>query len=412
MSMNIKEINNCEVCDSNDLISVLNLGDLPMCDDLIPVGSDRECLNYPTEILFCESCKTAHQKYQIKKEILFNDSYHYRARFTLDVINGMKELVASTKSLIGELSKKKILDVGCNDGSLLDFFRNEGAETFGVEPTDAVLDAKEKKHVTYKEYLTPDISKKIINENGKMDIVSFTNVFAHIDDLRQLIHSVKLLLHKESTVVIENHYLGSILKNYQFDTFYHEHPRTYSLSSFMRIADSLNMKISKIEFPSRYGGNIRIFMRHKNIDENVCENIDIQSVLENEKTFSFLFQEMKKKIEIWKENKTNQINNLLENHNEILAKAFPGRAAILMKMLGLDYPKVLAVFEKSGSKKIGHYVPGTRIPILSDDDLFEKNNLNKPLMNLAWHIPEEIRSYLKENNFKGDVFEIINLNDW
>ena len=114
--------------------------------------------------------------------------------------------------------------------------------------------------------------------------------------------------------------------------------------------DSLNMKISKIEFPSRYGGNIRIFMRHKNIDENVCENIDIQSVLENEKTFSFLFQEMKKKIEIWKENKTNQINNLLENHNEILAKAFPGRAAILMKMLGLDYPKVFAVFEKSVQK--------------------------------------------------------------
>ena len=64
-------------------------------------------------------------------------------------------------------------------------------------------------------------------------------------------------------IIIENHYLGEVIKKTQFDTFYHEHPRTYSLSSFMKIADNLKMNITKFEFPKRYGGNIRVFIEKK-----------------------------------------------------------------------------------------------------------------------------------------------------
>jgi hypothetical protein len=217
-------------------------------------------------------------------------------------------------------------------------------------------------------------------------------------------------MHDDSCLIIENHYLGSILEGFQFDTFYHEHPRTYSFSSFKEIAKSLGMNINKLEFPSRYGGNIRVFISKSN--SNIYYKNNLEDLIQKENNFPNLFNQMEEKINLWKLKKKSQIDCYLKNYPKIVAKAFPGRAAILMKLLNLDKDKIYAVFEKPGSKKIGHFVPGTKIPILSDQKLFNMADENFPIMNLAWHIPNEIRNYLKENNLKGDVFEIIDPDEW
>ena len=89
------------------------------------------------------------------------------------------------------------------------------------------------------------------------------------------------------------------------------------------------------------------------------------------------------------------------------AKAFPGRAAILVKLLGLDTEHILTVYEKPGSMKIGYYVPGTRIEIHSDEELFLVEDKTQPILNLAWHISKEIRGYLQEKGFEGEVIDIV-----
>ena len=89
----MEDINLCEVCDSSNLYSVLNLGNHPLCDDLIPIGEKRICEKHPIEVLLCRDCFTAHQKFSVKKNLLFHKDYHYRARFTSDVLEGMKDLV-------------------------------------------------------------------------------------------------------------------------------------------------------------------------------------------------------------------------------------------------------------------------------------------------------------------------------
>ena len=122
---NLNEITSCEVCGNDSLESVLDLGSHPMCDDLVSVGDNRVCKEYPIEILFCRKCSTAHQRFQVSKEDLFPASYHYRSRFTADVINGMRGLVDSCSQRFGNLVGKKVIDIGCNDGSLLDFFQQK-----------------------------------------------------------------------------------------------------------------------------------------------------------------------------------------------------------------------------------------------------------------------------------------------
>jgi len=90
------------------------------------------------------------------------------------------------------------------------------------------------------------------------------------------------------------------------------------------------------------------------------------------------------------------------------AKAFPGRAAILVKLLDLDSTKILTVYEKPGSPKIGHYVPGTKIPISSDEEVvFAK--LKVPIINLAWHISTEIHQYLHSVGLQTEIIEILDL---
>ena len=111
----------------------------------------------------------------------------------------MKSLVSSCEDRFGSLSGKKVLDIGCNDGSLLDFFKEKGAATIGLEPTDAYLDAEVKKHKVYNDYLTVDVADKILSEQGKFDFISFTNVFAHIEDLNAVLDSLKILMMPNSS---------------------------------------------------------------------------------------------------------------------------------------------------------------------------------------------------------------------
>src|SRR5579871_840375 len=155
MSDSIHEITRCEVCGNECLRSVTDLGLHPICDDLVPIGDSRICKTYPIEILYCDTCWTAHQRFQIPKDQLFPPSYHYRSRQTADVLSGMRQLVEAGEREVGPLAGRKALDIGCNDGSLLSFFRERGAATFGIEPTDAADDASKLGHTVIKDFLTP-----------------------------------------------------------------------------------------------------------------------------------------------------------------------------------------------------------------------------------------------------------------
>jgi len=404
MSNNV--IKTCEVCGKAGLTPVLNLGSHPMCDDLIPVGNPAQCETFPIEILYCAKCYTAHQKFQVPKAKLFPKTYHYRSRFTADVLNGMSALVNSVETNIGSLNGLTVLDIGCNDGSLLDRFSAKGAKTIGIEPTGAFTDAEGREHLIINDFFTESTAKEIIKTNNIIDIITFTNVFAHIEDLPALLKSLSILMSEDTLLVIENHYLGAVLELNQFDTFYHEHPRTYSLNSFAHIANTLGREIVDVEFPKRYGGNIRVSIGKKGTSTSECFDL-LNKTLEKESTYIDQFSQMRNFIQSWKLEKQSQISALVQTHGKLYAKAFPGRAAILVAMLELTEEQIECVYEKPGSLKIGQYLPGTRIPIKSDEDLFKHVGDLKCLLNLAWHIPTEIEGYLRDHGFNGQLVHII-----
>jgi hypothetical protein len=389
----MNEIKECEVCGNINLREVLDLGFHPLCDDLIPFSSNKICKEYPIKILFCDTCLTAHQKFQVPKKELFTNSYHYRARMTGSVLSGMSELVSSCELKLGGIEGKLVLDIGCNDGSLLNFFEEKGCLTIGIEPTGAALDSR---HKTINSFFDKNAAEEVLKIAGKPDIITFTNVFAHIENLSDLLGNLRLLIDEKTIIVIENHYLGAILDYGQFDTFYHEHPRTYSFKSFQFIAKSLGLNLIDVQFVSRYGGNIRVYL---NSGKPTALTVD-------ECHFSDIFYTLDRSMKEWILEMKEKINSLVIKYGKLRAKAFPGRAAIIIKLLNLTEDQISSVYEIKGSIKVGHYVPGTRIPILPEEELFLDPDQTIPILNLAWHIPDEVRANLKKNGYLGEVINI------
>ncbi len=387
------EITTCEVCGNDDIPSVLQLGNHPLCDDLVKFGDTRVCLEYPIEILYCERCATAHQRFQVPKENLFSKDYHYRARMTGSVLAGMADLVASCEQKFGSLAGKSVLDIGCNDGSLLDCFRSKGCATIGIEPTAA---ARESSHETVNDFLCPEACRQVVAKRPTLDFITFTNVFAHIEHLQEVNDCLKMLLSPTTVLVIENHYLGAILKTGQFDTFYHEHPRTYSLTSFEYIAAKLGLTVTDYQFTTRYGGNVRVFLSQGAPHTRPLD----------ESGFKAQFAQMTAHMASWIAETRARLEQHVSQHGQLRAKAFPGRAAILIKLLGLNERHVSAVYEIKGSIKVGHYVPGTRIPILPEADLFKEPDQNQPILNFAWHIANEVAANLSAHGYRGEIINI------
>ena len=378
---------------------ILDLGEHPLCDDLLEIGNSSAVPRYRQLIQLCSTCLTAHQLVPVKKEELFKSDYHYRAGLTQDVLSGMRDFTSKVISTSKSHQPKSVLDIGCNDGSLLGFFKEllPSIETIGVDPTNAILESEGKIDFSYKGFFDKSIAIQILQEHGQPDVISFTNVFAHIEDLPSLLESIQILLGPQTILAIENHYLGAILERNQFDTFYHEHPRTYSAKSFEYIAGSLGLEIISTEFPSRYGGNIRVLMSS---EIEAFFNSDKDSV-SDESEFLTAFEKLQIVFDTWREDSKIVINSL-ESQGKFHGKSLPGRAVMLISALDLDASQMPAIFEQEKSPKVGFFVPGTSIEVRSDNELLRLNPVR--IVVWAWHIVDEICDYLVSLNFHGEVW--------
>ena len=406
--MKYKIIKKCQIC-NNRLFNFLDLGKQPLCDDLTEKPNSSNF--FKLKVSYCKKCLTAFQKYNIEKKVLFPKNYHYRSANTNDVVEGMKDLVKSSKKYCITLKDKIVLDIGCNDGTLLSFFKKEGCKTYGIEPTGAWIEAKKKGHHIFNDYFDLRAAKKFKKIIKNIDIITFTNVFAHIEDLKNLLASLKMVINKNTLIIVENHYLGEVIKKNQFDTFYHEHPRTYSLQSFYKIAKLLKTSLIDYKFVKRYNGNIRVYLRGNNLSFKSYKNI--KKDLKEERIIINRIKDFQKKVDNWKLNKKILLDKIIKINGPLPAKAFPGRASILINLLQLNNNHISYIYEKNLSLKTNKYAPGTNIKILKEKYFNLKEIKKGVIINLAWHISKEIKDYLRYKlKYKGKIIDIISKSDF
>ena len=250
----------CQISNSKKLKSIIFLGYLPPVNTLRKLNAiSVEEKSFPAELIYCPKSQLAQLGLIVNKKILFPFEYPYTSSTTKILRENFKNLYEEVCKKISLEKNDLIIDIGSNDGNLLSNFKGKH-RVLGITPEKIGKLAIKKGIPTIIDYYNKKVVKNVLKKFGQAKIITATNVFAHIEDFEELIRSLKILIGPKTLLVIENHYFGEVLKKNQFDTFYHEHPRTYSLNSFNKIAKLLNMHIYDFNFVKRYNGNIRVFL--------------------------------------------------------------------------------------------------------------------------------------------------------
>ena len=268
----------------------------------------------------------------------------------------------------------------------------------GVTPEDIGQLAIEKGIPTILDYFTPTLSKNIKNKYGLAKIITAANVFAHIDNIGEILNSVVDLLKDDGIFISESHYLLSLIEENQYDTIYHEHLRYYSLSSLDFLFRKHNMEIIGAKRINTHGGSIRVYAGKKNrhkIDNSFLELIDY----ENKKLFSKDLFNFKNKVVNSKLKLYSLLKEIINNGFKIYGISAPSRSTTLINYVGINADIMDCILEVDGSQKINHYLPGTDIPILNEKKLY----LDQPhyALLLAWHISDELINTLRKKGYKG-----------
>ena len=395
---NFKYIKKCQVSGSKKLKKILSLGSIPFVNDTHKINSNNlMTISAPLELYYCPTSKLVQLNIEVDKKILFPKSYPYTSSTT-------KILRENFSRLRNQIDKNNflkkndlIIDIGSNDGNLLSNFKDR-YKVLGVTPENIGKIAIKKGIPTIIDYFDTPVVTKINKKYGKAKIITATNVFAHINEVNKLIKNIKRCLVEDGVFISESHYLLPLIETNQYDTIYHEHLRYYSLTSLNYLFSMHQLEIFKAEKIDTHGGSIRIYAARKKIykiDASVKRIKNNEKNLEK-KLLNFKDRVLNSKLEFY-----NLLTRIRKNKKnlKIAGISAPSRSTTLINYLGLDENIIECIFEVKGSKKIGMYLPGTKIKIIEE----KIQNLKKYqyLLIFSWHIQKDIIKVLRKKGYKG-----------
>jgi len=393
-----RPITKCQISNSKKLKSIIFLGYLPPVNTLRKINSTpTEEKSFPAELLYCEESKLAQLGCIVDKKILFPYSYPYTSSTTKILRENFADLYKDITKVTNIKKEDLIIDIGSNDGNLLQNFK-DNHRVLGVTPEKIGKLAIKKGIPTIIDYFNKKTHKNILKKYGQAKIITATNVFAHIDNINEILKYIIRTLTDDGIFISESHYLLPLIKELQYDTIYHEHMRYYSVQSLNYLFKKNNLEIINIKEIPTHGGSIRVYAAKKGRYQ-ISKNVKIQ--LNKEKKFLNYknFKEFRHKVSMSKVKLYNLISNIKSNKKKIYGVGAPSRASTLINYVGLDQDLIDCVLEVNGSYKIGNYIPGTKIPILNEKILIK----DKPdyLMLFSWHISKELKKNLRNKGFKG-----------
>ena len=394
---NYKIINYCQISGSKKLDKILDLGFLPPVNEMFKFNKKNISQNFfETGLFFCKKSKLVQINTIVDKKIIFPKTYPYTSSSTKILRDNFENLSNEIRGKFN-LKKKFIVDIGSNDGNLLSFFKKD-FKVLGITPEDVGKIAIKRGIPTILDYFNNKIVKKIKTKFGQPDVITATNVFAHIENPKKLLKDILKLLDKDGIFVTESHYLIPLIEKLQYDTIYHEHLRYYSLSSLKYLFSLFNLRIIEAKKIPTHGGSIRVTAAK---NKKFKQSKEVDKILKLEKKYLNIkrFQKFKDDIVLSKLNLNSLLFKIKKGGKLIFGIGAPSRASTLINYVGIDHNVIENVLEIKGSKKIGKYVPGTKIPIF-DENLLYKNKPDYVLI-FSWHIANEIILNLKKKGYRG-----------
>lgn len=396
----IGPVTECQICGNKELKMILSLGHQPVVQEYL---TEEKMLlaegTYPLNLVQCSDCRLVQIDHVVDPKIVFPPHYPYRTGLTNMLIRNFRALADTLEKNYPFKKDDLIVDIGSNDGTLLQGFKDKGMKVLGVEPTGAAKVANQNGIETLETFFDKKSAAEVVKKHGKARFVTATNVFAHINDTVGLAKNVASILDKDGVFVSESQYLMDIVEKLEFDTIYHEHLRFYALKPLMKLFDLAGLTIVDAERISAAGGSIRVYtMKGKRPQsKRVKELLAAEKkagLYDHKALLSFADKVVKAKVDL--------IALLLKIKKEggsIVGLSSAARSNTLLGFTKINTDFVDYLGEKKGSPKIGMYTPGTHIPVVDEEKIFK----DKPdyVLVLSWHIGEELVKKMKELGCKS-----------
>ena len=394
----------CRGCGELLSLTFLDLGSSPIANDLItPENLNSPEIHYPLHTMTCTSCALVQLPEVTLRESLFRSDYVYFSSYSTSWLAHAKEYASLLTSRLNLGIEDLVVEVASNDGYLLQYFSEAGIQVLGVEPASGVAEVAIAKGIpTIIDFFGEEIARQLAKKT-KPRLMLGNNVLAHVPNIHDFIEGFSLLIDDEGLITFEFPHLLNLIRNNQFDTIYHEHYSYLSVTALRPIFESHGLKIVDIEKLSTHGGSIRIFVAKA---ESIWETQDVVNMTLNEelafdprdRTVWTSLQErtLKTKLDL--------VAELVRCKKEGIRVAAYGAAAkgnTLLNYSGIDSDLIEYVVDLNPHKQ-ENFLPGSRIPIVSDQVL----NENPPdvLLVLPWNIIDEVKVQLNHLSTTGMKF--------
>lgn len=396
----------CRVCGSNALTKVIDLGEQYLQGSFVKPGKEMPPIRkIPTTLLRCDPTKDEHacgllqMEHTVPPEILYS-AYWYRSGTNNTMRQHLEHIVQEVLPIINN-NKARVLDIGCNDGTLLNYYP-DSYERYGVDPSDVSQEIKGNFTIVQDIFPSNELLARL--QNKQVDIVTSIAMFYDLENPIAFTKGIKNILSPKGIWIFEMSYMPSMLKMTSYDTICHEHLEYYSLAVIEYVLKQAGLKIFNTSLNDINGGSIRCFATHadnfiykkdvfsQNIQNLHQEEFDLE--LDTDKPYKN-FQD---RVNVHKQELINALKKLKKEGNRIHIYGASTKGNTILQWCGIDNRMIEFAAERNPDK-YGARTLGSDIPIISESES-RSMNPNYYLV-LPWHFKEEIVERERETLERG-----------
>ncbi|AHB89368.1 SAM-dependent methyltransferase domain trio protein [Thermosynechococcus sp. NK55a] len=399
---------NCRHCNAPLELVLIDLGTQPPSNAYLGAEALRMPERwYPLRVLVCEQCWLVQTEDFAQPQELFSPDYAYFSGYSSSWLAHCARFVGEAVQRFGLGPDSHVVEVAANDGYLLQFVQARGIPCLGIEPTASTAAAARAKGIAIvQDFFGVRLAQLLASEGRQADLMIANNVLAHVPDINDFVAGFTILLKPQGVATFEFPHLLRLLAEVQFDTIYHEHFSYLSLTAVEHIFTRAGLTIFDVEALPTHGGSLRIYAQRADTGKQpISDRVD--ALLEEERAAGLTqratysgFQERAERI------KDDFLEFLLTAKREGKRVAAYGAAAkgnTLLNFAGVKPDLLPFVVDKNPAKQ-GKYLPGSRIPIVSEEKL--KETQPDYIVILPWNLREEIMAQLAYVQAWGGQFVI------
>jgi len=380
--------NDCRGCGSRRLRKVFALRPSPIGDEFILPG-EASCPQpcHPIDLHRCLDCGL-HQLIDIVPADRLYPDYIYRTASSLGLREHFARYAQQVAAGLGIANGDLVVDVGSNDGILLDAFRSLGARPVGIEPAAAIARAASDRGIeTVNAYFSPDVAATLRRTHGPAKLVTANNVFANVDDLDSWMQSLDALLAADGCFVFESYYLADLLRNTVFDFIYHEHLTAFSVRPILSLCARHGFELFAAERVPTKGGSLRCFVRRAS---GKAPAASVAALLAEEEALGLygdeIFRSFREKVDRLAAETCRHVHATRASGGTVAAFGACITGTTLLYDFGLQ--DCIDFIADDNPDKHGRLSPGAHIPVLPGPSLLAR----KPDLTivLAWRYADDI----------------------